>query len=81
VNVTSRISLMQDLCAMHNKVNVLLNKTSFDCKKDLYKTYGGDCGCGVEEENTPISKENTTITKENTTITKENTTIITKENP
>lgn len=47
---------MDYLCEMHNKVNIRLNKTVFDCKNDLIKTYGGDCGCDSADEGNDANK-------------------------
>lgn len=62
MNVTSRAGLMEYFCHLHNDVNHRLNKTAFDCQTELYKTYGGDCGCGDDNEDSSLeSNNNTTI--------------------
>lgn len=55
INATSRSDLMFYLCNLHNKVNIRLSKPEFNCTRDLYTTYGGDCGCGNDDN----SEENT----------------------
>ena len=40
------------LCNLHNKVNERIHKEIFDCKANLYKTYGGDCGCDKDDTTT-----------------------------
>lgn len=36
------------MCDIHNIVNKRLEKDEFDCA-NLYKKYGGDCGCGDDK--------------------------------
>lgn len=74
LNISSRAGITQYLCQLHNEVNVITNKTLFDCENNLTNTYGGKCGCEEDEEaskntnNTKIEK-NTTI-QNNTSILK-----------
>lgn len=65
VNATSRTDLMLYLCNLHNNVNMRLNKPEFNCKEDLQKTYGGDCGC--EETDSAIHGTNITNGTDNGT--------------
>jgi hypothetical protein len=38
------------LCELHNVVNKMLNKPTFDCFT-LEEHWGGDCGCDLNKEN------------------------------
>jgi hypothetical protein len=73
LNISSRAGITQYLCQLHNEVNIMTNKTLFDCENNLTATYGGKCGCEEEEaanNNTSVIDANN-ISKKNSTSSKD----------